>query len=140
MLKFAKLDTNAVSPCRKHPEDAGIDVFALQAVMVWPFSFKVVHTGVTFSIPEGTFLLVKPRGRNNHLTGSGVIDAGYQGEVMIKVVNYSIKPLRIHAGDAIAQLLHLPVLCDLVEEVGSEAIHAKTSQRGGSGGIHNKKP
>jgi dUTP pyrophosphatase len=139
MLKFAKLDPNAVSPLRKHPEDAGIDVFALQDVMVWPFSFKVVHTGVTFSIPEGTFLLVKPRGRNNHLTGSGVIDAGYQGEVMIKVVNYAIKPLRIHAGDAIAQLVHLPVICDPVEEVDGEKIHAKTSQRGVSGGIHSKK-
>lgn len=138
MLKFAKLDANAISPRRKHPEDAGIDVFALQNVTVWPFSFKVVHTGVTFSIPEGTFLLVKPRGRNNHLTGSGVIDAGYQGEVLIKVVNYAIKPLRIHAGDAVAQLVHLPVLCDPVQEVSSDEIHAQTSKRGGSGGIHGK--
>jgi len=139
MLNFAKLDPNAIAPRRKHPEDAGIDVFSLHNVTVWPFSFKVVHTGVTFSIPKGTFLLVKPRGRNNHLTGSGVIDAGYQGEVLIKVVNYSIKLLRIHAGDAIAQLVHLPVICDPVEEVSSDVIHAKTTQRGGTGGIHGTK-
>ena len=85
MLKFAKLDPRAVSPGRKHPEDAGIDVYALEACSVAPFSHKVLRTGVTFDVPAGTFLLVKPKGRNNHLTGSGVIDAGYQGEILIKV-------------------------------------------------------
>lgn len=137
MLKFAKLDPRAVSPLRKFPTDAGIDVFALEDCTLWPFSFRVLHTGVTFEIPEGTFLLVKPKGRNNHLTGSGVIDAGYQGEILIKIVNYSWKPLRITAGSAIAQLVQLPVICDPLQETPESEIHAQTSQRAGSGGIHN---
>jgi dUTP pyrophosphatase len=136
MLKFARLDPKAVAPSRKHPSDAGVDVFALQDYLIWPFSFKVLRTGVTFEIPADTFLLVKPKGRNNHLTGSGVIDAGYQGEILIKVVNYSWKPLRIPAGSAIAQLVHLPVICDPLQEVPGAEIHVTASQRAGSGGIH----
>jgi dUTP pyrophosphatase len=136
MLKFARLDPRAIPPARKFPTDAGIDVYALEDSVIPPFSYKVLRTGVTFEVPEGSFLLVKPKGRNNHLTGSGVIDAGYQGEILIKVVNYSWKRVRIHAGEAIAQLVHLPVICDTVEEVTPEAVHAKTSRRAGSGGIH----
>ena len=136
MLKFAKLDPRAVSPGRKHPEDAGIDVYALEACSVAPFSHKVVRTGVTFDVPAGTFLLVKPKGRNNHLTGSGVIDAGYQGEILIKVVNYSWRRLRVAAGEAIAQLVHLPVICDEMEEVEAARVHAVVSSRAGTGGIH----
>jgi dUTP pyrophosphatase len=138
MLKFAKLDPRAIAPTRKHPQDAGVDVYALEAYKIPPFSHKVLRTGVTFDIPADTFLLVKPKGRNNHLTGSGVIDAGYQGEILIKVVNYSWKPLRIAGGEAIAQLVHLPVICDPVEEVAAEKIHSAVSARGGTGGIHKK--
>ncbi len=138
MLQFAKLDPRAVAPSRKHPQDAGIDVYALEACTIPPFSHKVLRTGVTFDIPADTFLLVKPKGRNNHLTGSGVIDAGYQGEILIKVVNYSWRRLRIAAGEAIAQLVHLPVISDPVVEVGSGEIHAEISARGATGGIHIK--
>lgn len=139
MLEFARLDSRAVLPLRKFPTDAGIDVFALEDSRIPPFSHRVLRTGVTFEVPEGTFLLVKPKGRNDHLTGSGVIDAGYQGEVMIKVVNYSWKPLRIRAGEAIAQLVHLPVICDEIGEVPAAEIHAVKSKRAGSGGIHGRK-
>jgi dUTP pyrophosphatase len=139
MLKFAKLDPRAKAPTRKFPSDAGIDVYALEESVLAPFSYGNLRTGITIEVPADTFLLVKPKGRNNHLTGAGVIDAGYQGEVIIKVVNYSWRRLRITAGEAIAQLVHLPVICDPVEEVAVEQIHTKASDRGGTGGIHGKK-
>lgn len=135
-LKFARLDPNATIPTRKHPTDAGVDVYADEKVRVPPFSQRVVHTGVTCEVPEGSVLQVWPKGRNNHLAGSGIIDAGYQGEILIKVVNYSWRPLRIRRGDAIAQLVQLPVICEAVEELPAEEIHQQRSQRGGSGGIH----
>lgn len=136
-LKFARLDPDAAAPSRKHPTDAGVDVYANEDVRIAPFSYRVVHTGVTFNIPEGTLLQVWPKGRNNHLLGAGVIDAGYQGEIMIKVVNYSWKPLRIRRGDAIAQLVHLPVITELVEESPLEEIHRERSARAADGGIHS---
>lgn len=138
-LKYARIDANAKNPSRKHPADAGVDVYALSDSILCPFSYGNIHTGVTFDIPEGTMLEVRPKGRNNHLIGAGVIDAGYQGEIVVKVVNYTWKPMRIKKGDAIAQLVQVPVICDPVEEVDPARIHAEKSARGGSGGIHGPK-
>jgi dUTP pyrophosphatase len=135
-LKFARLDPNATIPSRKHPTDAGVDVFAMEKVCIPPFSYRVVHTGVTFEVPEGTMLEIRPKGRNNHLVGSGIVDAGYQGEILVKVVNYSWKALHIQRGEAIAQLVQLPVICDAVEEVSVDAVHFERSKRGREGGIH----
>ena len=42
-------------------------------------------------------LEIRPKGRNNHLVGSGIVDAGYQGEILVKVVNYSWKALQHQA-------------------------------------------
>ncbi|KAF0106936.1 MAG: dUTP pyrophosphatase [Chloroflexi bacterium] len=135
-LRYAKLTPEAVSPTRKHPTDAGVDVCSVESLTVLPFSFRVVHTGLTFEVPPGSMLEIRPKGRNNHLIGSGIVDAGYQGEILVKVVNYSWKPLRIHTGESIAQLVQVPVICEEAEEVDGASIHAKESQRGASGGIH----
>jgi dUTP pyrophosphatase len=135
-LRYAKLDPRAVSPARKHPTDAGVDVCALASCWITPFGYRVVRTGLTFEIPAGSMLEIRPKGRNNHLIGSGIVDAGYQGEILVKVVNYSWKPLRIKQGDAIAQLVQVPVICDVVEEIAPERIHAARSARGDEGGIH----
>jgi len=135
-LNFSRLDPNAVAPARKHAADAGVDVFANEAVTIWPFSFKVVHTGVTFEIPEGTVVFAWPKGRSNYLVGAGVIDAGYQGEILIKVVNPSWKFLHIQKGAAIAQLVQVPVICEPLRELPQSEIHAQISARGASGGIH----
>ncbi len=137
-LKFARLDPDATLPKRSHPSDAGVDVFASADCWIPPFSCRVVPTGLTFSVPDGTFLEVRPRGRNNHLIGAGVVDAGYQGEILVKVVNYAWKPLRIRRGDAIAQLVHLPVFCDDLEELPPEALHPQATTRGATGGIHQR--
>jgi dUTP pyrophosphatase len=136
-IKFARLDPTAKAPARKHATDAGVDVYALADVTVKPFSYCNVHTGVTIEVPEGTMLEVRPKGRNNHLVGAGVIDAGYQGEIVVKLVNYTWRAMRLRKGDAIAQLVQLPVICEPVEEVTLDQIHSEQSARGGSGGIHS---
>jgi dUTP pyrophosphatase len=136
-IKFARLDPLAKAPVRKHATDAGVDVFALEDVTVHPFSYANVHTGITVEVPAGTMLEVRPKGRNNHLVGAGVIDAGYQGEIVVKVVNYTWRAMRLWSGDAIAQLVQLPVICEAVEEVPIDQIHIEKSARGDSGGIHS---
>lgn len=136
-MKIARLSIDAKLPVRKHPTDAGVDVYSLEETILWPFSYRNIHTGITVEVTAGTMLEVRPKGRNNHLVGSGVIDAGYQGEIVVKLVNYTFKPMRIHKGDAIAQLVHLPVICEPVEEVHPGEIHLERSSRGSSGGIHS---
>ena len=134
-LRIARLRPDAVLPTRKHPNDAGIDLYAVDADTIPPHGFGILKTGVTIEIPGGYVGLLKPKGRHDHLLGAGVVDAGYQGEILIKVANPSPIPLEIPAGMAIAQLLILPVLTPAVEEVSPQEIHPQESARGNSGGI-----
>ena len=134
-IRIARLRPDAILPTRKHPADAGLDVYAVEAVTVAPHSFAIVPTGVTVEIPDGYVGLLKPKGRNNHLLGAGVVDAGYQGEILVKVANLTDQPVVFGPGDAVGQLVILPVLTPAVEEVEQAVIHTQKTTRGGAGGI-----
>lgn len=134
-LRVARLDPRAKLPTRKHPEDAGLDLYSLDPARIPPNGAAILRTGVTVAIPAGTAGLLKPKGRSDHLLGAGVIDAGYQGEILVKVVNPLDRPLEFAAGEAIAQLLLVPVLTPQVIEVAAGEIHSQASGRGATGGI-----
>jgi dUTP pyrophosphatase len=134
-IRIARLRPDALLPNRKHPTDAGLDLYAVEAVTLAPHAVGIVPTGITVEIPAGVVGLVKPKGRSNHLLGAGVVDAGYQGEILVKVVNPSAQPLTFHPGDAVGQLVLLPVLTPAVEEAAPDEIHRRESPRGGTGGI-----
>ena len=134
-LRIAKLRPDAQLPTRKHPADAGLDLYAVETVTLAPHAVGIVPTGITIEIPSGLVGLVKPKGRSNHLVGAGVVDAGYQGEILVKVVNPSPRPLTFQPGDAVGQLILLPVLTPAVSEVDADEIHRQVSSRGGTGGI-----
>ena len=134
-IRAARLCENAILPTRKHPDDAGIDFYAVESVTVPAHSFAVVKTGVTVEIPGGYVGLMMPKSRNDHLLGAGVIDAGYQGEIRIKIANIKDEPLEIAYGQAVGQMLILPVVTPAVEEADADKIHEKPSERGATGGI-----
>jgi dUTP pyrophosphatase len=135
IIKIAKLVPNAIIPTRKHADDAGIDLYASQNIAIPALSYTIVSTGITVEIQHGFVGLIKPKGRNNHILGAGVVDAGYQGEILVKVFNPIDHVLQIKMGDAIGQLLVLPILTPSVMEVDISEIHQNDSQRGGTGGI-----
>jgi dUTP pyrophosphatase len=134
-LRFSRLDPNAKLPQRKHPTDAGVDIYASQAITIPPFSAARVPTGLTFDIPDRYMLLAKPKSGSDFLLGAGVIDPGYQGEILIKVVNYTPNPLTIDKGAPLAQLVQVAIFTDSLEEVSLEEIHIERSDRGADGGI-----
>jgi dUTP pyrophosphatase len=134
-IRIARLRPSATLPTRKHPADAGLDLYAAEALVIAPHAAAIVPSGVTVEILPGYVGLVKPKGRNDHLLGAGVVDAGYQGEILVKVINPFPHPLEIRAGEAIGQLVILPVVTPAVEEVSPQEIHAQRSSRGTSGGI-----
>jgi dUTP pyrophosphatase len=134
-IRIARLRPDARIPTRKHRSDAGLDLFAVEAVILPPHSVAIIPTGITVDIPEGVVGLIKPKGRSDHLLGAGVVDAGYQGEILVKVVNPFAVPLEFKPGDPLGQLLLLPVMTPVVEEVGLEEIHPQVSPRSGTGGI-----
>lgn len=134
-LQVARLRADARLPTRKHPEDAGLDLYAAEATRIAPFSFGIVPTGVTLHIPAGLVGLLKPKGGSNHLLGAGVVDAGYQGEILIKVANPTAEELVFQPGDPVGQLLLIPIVTPQVEELSLEEIHHQRSARSDSGGI-----
>jgi dUTP pyrophosphatase len=140
-LNYSMVRQGAKPPTRKHPTDAGVDVYSNEpgSVRVEPHSCSIFKTGITFEIPEGLMLQAWPKSKNNHLVGAGIIDPFYQGEVLIKVVNYSDDPLLINEGDAVAQLVLVPVLCLPLQELSSDEIHPQRSARAGTGGIMTQK-
>lgn len=138
-MKFARIDPAAKALMRKNPSDAGADVYALTAITIPPFSAGVVRTGLTMEIPEGYCLQVWPKSGSDYLLGAGIIDAGYQGEVMIKMVNYKPEPLIILQGQAIAQLVLVRLgdaAVGTLEELPLTDIHRQRSARGAAGGIN----
>lgn len=132
----AKLYPNAKLPTRKFPKDAGMDFYALEEERIPPHSFKVIKTGITIKITPGCVGLIFPKSRNNHLIGAGVVDEDYQGEILVKIVNYSNEDLLIKSGDAVAQMVIIPIFTPQILEVHKDLIHQEKTERGNSGGIH----
>jgi dUTP pyrophosphatase len=135
-IKVAKVDKSAILPTRKFPTDAGMDVYALFNTLVLPHSNALVRTGITVEIPQSYFGLLKPKGRAIHLVGAGVVDESYQGEIIVRVFNPTEQMISFLAGQPVAQLIIVPVVCPQIVEVDETEVHRAPTDRGETGGIH----
>ena len=114
-LRFRLLTEQAKLPSRAHPGDAGLDLYAAEALTIDPGERAMVGTGVAVAIPDGHAGLVLPRSGNAARHGialvnaPGLIDAGYRGELRVLLLNTDKRePFAIEPGDRIAQLLITP--------------------------------
>jgi dUTP pyrophosphatase len=122
-LRVRRLDPRAKLPARAHPGDAGLDLHALEDAVLEPGQRAQLRTGIAVEIPEGQAGLLLPRSglAARHgisvVNAPGLIDAGYRGEVEVLLLNTDRQtPVRIAAGDRIAQLVLIEVaLPDVVE-------------------------
>ncbi len=103
-------------PTYSYPSDAGADLYYCptvqgEVITVRPNSWQLVPTGIAIEIPEGYVGLVHPRSglaaKNgiSVLNAPGTVDAGYRGEVLVNLVNFSRTAFDVKPGDRIAQLL-----------------------------------
>jgi dUTP pyrophosphatase len=139
-MRVAKIYSDALIPTRKNPTDAGLDLYLLvpfgeDVITLYPDSVNILHTGITVEIPKGTFGWITNKSRNNFLIGGGIIDEGYQGELLVKVINPTDKNIILYHGNAIAQLLIIPIIIPDVEYVLLDDIHQNSTSRGNDGGI-----
>jgi dUTP pyrophosphatase len=67
-------------------------------------------------------------------TTAGVIDAGYRGEILVLMTNLGEAPVEVKAGEKIAQMIPVPVLTGLVEEVETLEASARLAKGFGSSG------
>jgi dUTP pyrophosphatase len=112
-LQIQKLVPEAWLPEYAHgpEEDAGMDLRAIEEVVLEPGVPDAVRTGLAIELPCGYEAQVRPRSglalRNaiTVLNSPGTIDPGYRGEIRVIMMNLGKAPYAIHAGDRIAQLV-----------------------------------
>jgi dUTP pyrophosphatase len=67
-------------------------------------------------------------------TTAGVIDAGYRGEILVLMTNLSDAAVELKAGEKIAQMIPVPILTGIVEEVDALEDSARAEKGFGSSG------
>jgi dUTP pyrophosphatase len=143
MLRVKKLAEGARAPVVAHPgEDLGYDLFALDGARLGSRETVKVRTGIAVEArhPEtGVALGLLVRDRSSMAargvtTTGGVIDAGYRGEILVLMTNLGDGVVEIGAGEKIAQMVPVPVLTGLVQEVESLEDSARAEKGFGSSG------
>ena len=118
VLPVQKLYSDAILPTRAHPDDAGLDLYAIEDIEILPGQGKAVKTGIAIALSAGTVGLIADRSslaKKGLKTAGGVIDSGYRGELQVVLWNLSRETVCMKRGERIAQLLVLPVLTQKIQ-------------------------
>ncbi|MGP9539663.1 dUTP diphosphatase [Brachybacterium sp. AOP43-C2-M15] len=134
---------SAPLPHRAHADDAGLDLASAEEVEIPAGGRALVDTGLALALPPGTVGMVCPRSglAVRHgvtvLNGPGIVDAGYRGPIKVALHNTDpSEPFRLHVGDRIAQLVVVPFLAPVLQEVEDlEATDRAAAGFGSSGGF-----
>lgn len=118
---------------------AGLDLRAAldEPLQLAPGDVALVPSGVAIHIADpGLCAVILPRSGLGHKhgivlgNGTGLIDADYQGPLMISVWNRSDEPFTMQPGDRIAQLVLLPIV-----RAQLQVVDAFESSARGAGGF-----
>lgn len=137
-LKVKKLRPGAKIPIRAHDDDAGLDIYCCEEIIILPHTIVKVPTGIAYEIPEGYVGLVWDKssiGSKGIKTLGGVLDSGYRGELFIPLHNLNNEEYIFEVGDKIAQMVIQKVELWEVEE--SEEL-SETKRGNGSFGSTGK--
>jgi dUTP pyrophosphatase len=111
-LKITRLSPTVPMPAYATPGAAAFDLAAAADLDVPPHGIALVPTGLVVAVPEGHFLAILARSSTPLkrglmvANGVGVVDPDYCGphdEVKIQVINVTDRPVRVAAGDRLAQ-------------------------------------
>lgn len=122
-LKVKRLNDRARLPEFAHVGDAGMDLFATDATIVFPGDRALIATGIQIQLPPGTEAQIRPRSglALRHgvtvLNTPGTIDEGYRGEIGVILINHSKEPFYVVTGAKIAQMVIKPVVRVAIDEV-----------------------
>lgn len=138
MIVPVVVDETSLLPVYARPGDAGADLRCTTDVVLAPGERCLVGTGVRLALPRGHVGFVTPRSGLAARVGlgivnsPGVIDSGYRGEVKVCLINQDpSQPIRLSAGDRIAQLVVVPFVTAVFTPV--EALDETERGAGGYG-------
>jgi dUTP pyrophosphatase len=110
-IRIKKLHPDAALPLYAHSpvEDAGLDLCAVESVVLAPGLAQAVPTGIAIELPPGYEAQVRPRSgmafKHSLTVNFGTIDPGYRGEIRVIMFNLGRADYTIEKGDRIAQLV-----------------------------------
>lgn len=128
-----KLDPGAIMPTRAHETDAGLDLYAMKSGWILPKWRKVFSTGIHTAIPAGFVgLLTSKSGMMlKGITSRGTIDSDYRGTIKAILYNHSWLPYHVKKGQKITQLVIMPIIRPVPDQVDS--LEATVRGNGGFG-------
>ena len=107
------IDNGAFPPTHGHKSDAGYDLRTPSPFNVKAHSSATIDTGVHIAIPDGYVGILKSKSGLNvkhGIIGTGTIDAGYTGSIVVKLYNLSDEDYQFYAGDKIIQIVFYPIV------------------------------
>lgn len=127
-MKVKKLYPDAKLPTYGSKNAAGMDLYAYfdedkDYQRIWPGKTVMIKTGISIACPDGYFAGIFARSGLATKQGLrpancvGVVDSDYRGEVIVALHNDSGYAQTINKGDRIAQMVILPYVPVLIEEV-----------------------
>ena len=136
-IKYIKLNEYAIEPTRGSAAAAGYDLYAAisEPIAIPAHSTVKVGTGLAFELPEGTFGAIFARSGLATKQGLrpancvGVCDQDYRGEYIVALHNDTNEEKTINPGDRIAQLVLMPYISMIFNQVES----LDTTERGEGG-------
>jgi dUTP pyrophosphatase len=109
MLLVKKLAEHATVPTRATPGSAGFDLSSVEQLTIPSKERAAVRTGISITLPPGTYGRVAPRSGIAYRFGidvlAGVIDADYREEILVILYNSGNQDFVVEKGHRIAQLI-----------------------------------
>lgn len=123
VLKFKKVNEEAILPSYAHPEDAGMDVFSIEEKIIKAKSWDLVKTGISMELPKGYEAQIRSKSGLSYKSGlivlnsPGTIDENYRGELGVILMNVSDNDYKVEKHQKIAQMVINKVEHFKIEEV-----------------------
>lgn len=106
-LEVKRLAEKAICPSRVRDSDACFDIYSLHDCLLQARSSLDISTGIVVTAPCGWYLTIEGRSslfRHGLFPNRGIIDAGYTGELIVILNNFSNVDYQIKSGDRVAQM------------------------------------
>jgi dUTP pyrophosphatase len=112
-IKVKKLSDKATVPVRNNNDDAGLDLYSTEDVVIPPGEGRLIPSNIAIELPPATVGLICDRssvGSKGIKVHGGVVDVPYRGDIKVCLWNNSKTPYEIKQGHKIAQILVIPIL------------------------------
>lgn len=112
LFLIKRSDKTVNVPSRNHDNDAGVDIFSAEDIVIPSGEGRMIKTGLSLQIPKGHMGQINDRSsmgkKGLHIHG-GIVDEPYRGEIKVIMWNYSKEAQIIAKNDKIAQIILIPV-------------------------------